>query len=260
MKRGLTIGKFAPLHKGHQKLIEHALSEMDELYVIVYDAPNLINIPLSLRAAWLKKIYPEVIVIEAKDVPKDVGWTEEIQQKHEDYVLSLIEGVSIDAFYSSEAYGFRMSKALNCKNVVVDLGRYAISISGTQIRESLFENRHFLNPIVYSDFITKVAVLGESEGQVRIIINHLGELNNTIAAFNPECDDVTHLVYGSNQVFFAGFSHMDIPVGFDLYYVIDDGLRLFHNHMDVPVTKISGSVEAILSTIQDDLTRFRKFR
>lgn len=32
---GFTIGKFAPLHKGHQLLIETALKEMDEeLYVL----------------------------------------------------------------------------------------------------------------------------------------------------------------------------------------------------------------------------------
>jgi HTH-type transcriptional repressor of NAD biosynthesis genes len=36
-KRGLTLGKFAPLHKGHQLLIETALSEMDEVLAIIYD-------------------------------------------------------------------------------------------------------------------------------------------------------------------------------------------------------------------------------
>ena len=35
--RGLTLGKFAPLHKGHQLVIETALSEMDEVVVIIYD-------------------------------------------------------------------------------------------------------------------------------------------------------------------------------------------------------------------------------
>ena len=34
-KVGFTIGKFAPLHKGHQFLIETALKEMDEVYVVI---------------------------------------------------------------------------------------------------------------------------------------------------------------------------------------------------------------------------------
>ena len=36
-KIGFTIGKFAPWHKGHQFLIETALKEMDEFYVVIYD-------------------------------------------------------------------------------------------------------------------------------------------------------------------------------------------------------------------------------
>ncbi len=33
--RGLTLGKFAPLHKGYQLVIETALREMDEVVTIV---------------------------------------------------------------------------------------------------------------------------------------------------------------------------------------------------------------------------------
>ncbi len=42
-KIGFTIGKFAPLHKGHQFLIETAMKEMDEFYIVVYDT-DLIKI------------------------------------------------------------------------------------------------------------------------------------------------------------------------------------------------------------------------
>ena len=52
-KVGFTIGKFAPLHKGHQYLIETALKEMDEVYVIVYET-DLIDIPVEKRAIGLK--------------------------------------------------------------------------------------------------------------------------------------------------------------------------------------------------------------
>ena len=36
MRRGLTLGKFAPFHRGHQLLVETALAEVDELVVMVY--------------------------------------------------------------------------------------------------------------------------------------------------------------------------------------------------------------------------------
>jgi cytidyltransferase-like protein len=38
IKRGLTLGKYAPLHKGHQLVIETAFSLMDEVVVMIYDA------------------------------------------------------------------------------------------------------------------------------------------------------------------------------------------------------------------------------
>ena len=49
---GFTIGKFAPLHKGHQLLIETAIKEMDEVYCIVYDT-EIIDINVEQRAKWI---------------------------------------------------------------------------------------------------------------------------------------------------------------------------------------------------------------
>ena len=40
-QRGLTLGKFAPFHKGHQFLIETALSQMDEVIAIIYNANKI---------------------------------------------------------------------------------------------------------------------------------------------------------------------------------------------------------------------------
>lgn len=40
LKRGLTLGKYAPLHCGHQLVIETGMSEMDEMLVIIYNAPD----------------------------------------------------------------------------------------------------------------------------------------------------------------------------------------------------------------------------
>ena len=67
IKRGLTLGKFAPFHKGHQLLIETALSEMDEVIVVIYDCPETTNVPLKIRSKWIKKLYPNLQVILAWD-------------------------------------------------------------------------------------------------------------------------------------------------------------------------------------------------
>jgi len=160
MKTGLTVGKFAPFHKGHHYLMEAAYKQVDHMVVIVYDAPNQTDIPLNVRAGWLRTLYPEALIIEGWDVPTDLGWSEAIQQKHEQFILSLLDGLTIDAFFSSESYGLRMSQALNCKNIIVDIDRNAIAISGTDIRNDVFSLRAFLEPVVYKDLITTVAILG----------------------------------------------------------------------------------------------------
>lgn len=37
---GLTLGKYAPFHRGHQFVIETALAECDRVQVIIYDCPE----------------------------------------------------------------------------------------------------------------------------------------------------------------------------------------------------------------------------
>lgn len=152
-KTGLTIGKYAPLHKGHQFLIETALSEVEHLYVIIYLASDSTDIPIHIRHEWVSRFYPEVTVIEALHVPTDKGYTLEIQKKHVDYILSLLDGIKIDAFYSSEPYGKLMSEALGCENRVVDIRREQIAISATEIRKNPTLYKNFMEPSVYEDLM-----------------------------------------------------------------------------------------------------------
>ena len=74
-KIGFTIGKFAPLHKGHEFLIETALNEMDEMYVVIYDTDKT-NIDIKKRASWINKLYPSVKVLYAYESPKQYGLDE----------------------------------------------------------------------------------------------------------------------------------------------------------------------------------------
>lgn len=157
---GLTLGKFAPLHKGHQLVIETALAEMNEVSVIIYDAPHTTSIPLNVRSQWIKKLYPKVNVIEAWDGPQEIGDTSEIMRKHEAYILQDLKVRGITHFYSSEFYGDHMGKALGAVNRLVNPSRNIIPISGSQVRENPFLYREFISPIVYQDLITNIVFLG----------------------------------------------------------------------------------------------------
>ncbi|MBU4501780.1 MAG: AAA family ATPase [Nanoarchaeota archaeon] len=179
-KIGLTLGKFAPFHKGHQFLVEKALKEVDKLWVVIYDCPETTNIPLTTRANWIRKLYPEVEVIEAWDGPTEIGYTPEIKKMHEDYILNLLDNQKITHFYSSEPYGEHMSIALNSKNCIADLERKKFNISGTKIRENPTKHKEFLEPIVYREYVTNVVFLGAPSSGKTTLSKELAKKHKTV--------------------------------------------------------------------------------
>lgn len=157
--RGLTLGKYAPFHRGHQYVIETALAEVEELVVLIYDT-KVTNIPLSIRANWIRQLYPQVIVIEAWDGPEGYSTDRAFELEQEEYIIRMLAGRQITHFYSSEFYGDHVSKALGAVDRRVDEARQAVPISATMIRENPFQHRDFIADVVYKDLITKVVFLG----------------------------------------------------------------------------------------------------
>ena len=150
MKIGFTIGKFAPLHKGHQYLIEKGLKEMDEFYVIVYDT-NVIDISTEQRAKWIKEIYPKAKIIYAKNPPSQYGVDEKSVKIQTDYLKKLVKEIPVTHFYNSEPYGKFVARDLDIQEVQVDRNREKYMISATKLRNNLEENKKYLNNIVYED-------------------------------------------------------------------------------------------------------------
>jgi HTH-type transcriptional regulator, transcriptional repressor of NAD biosynthesis genes len=180
VKRGLTLGKYAPFHRGHQLVIETALAEMDEVIVIIYDAPETTSVPLSVRAGWIRRLYPTVQVIEAWDGPTEVGDSEAIKRKHEDYVLNSLKINGITHFYSSEFYGEHMSQALGAINRLVDCDRRMVPVSGSDVRRSPYTLREFVDAFVYRDLVTTVVFVGAPSTGKTTMASQLAEQFNTV--------------------------------------------------------------------------------
>lgn len=150
MKIGFTIGKFAPLHKGHQYLIEKGLEEMDKFYVVIYETEVTI-IPIETRANWIKQIYPEVNLIYAKNPPSQYGLDEESVKIQTDYLKNVLKDIKVTHFYNSEPYGKFVARDLKVEEVQVDRQRQKYPISGTAIRQEAQLNEGFMEKIVYRD-------------------------------------------------------------------------------------------------------------
>lgn len=157
---GVTLGKFAPLHRGHQHLIETALAEVDHLVVLVYDAPEVTDVPLPVRAGWVRVLYPEAEVIEVWDGPSAVGDAPELMRRHEACAMRALGARRVHRFYSSEFYGEHMSRALGAVDRRVDPERSRVPVSGTRVRADPYGLRGFIDPRVYRDLVVRVALLG----------------------------------------------------------------------------------------------------
>lgn len=152
-KVGFTIGKFAPFHKGHEYLIETALKESDELYVVIYDT-DLTDISIEKRAKWITDRFNDVKIIYAYDSPKQYGLDDESVKIQMEYLTKQIDGIPVNCFFSSEPYGEKVAQYLNIENRIVDISRQQVPISAGLIRNDIEKHKMFLDEKVYKEIKT----------------------------------------------------------------------------------------------------------
>jgi HTH-type transcriptional repressor of NAD biosynthesis genes len=166
---GLVLGKFYPLTKGHQYLIETARSRCRNLYVAVGSRASE-QIPSSVRAGWIRQLYPDArVVVQSNTLPY---FPKECSTPHEFYMIwtkalqEVCGGRSPDALFTSEEYGDVTAQCLRCVHVMVDRARTHVPICATRVRESPFACWEFLDPVVQRYFNKTVCVIGpESTGK-----------------------------------------------------------------------------------------------
>ncbi|QLI82742.1 AAA family ATPase [Chitinibacter fontanus] len=199
LKRGLVVGKFAPLHLGHEALIEFALQHCEQVLVLSYTSQNFLSCTPAQRRAWFAARYGTEVrirscVLDASelsswpdfplDLPDD-GAPAEVQREFCWQVLRRL-GFMPDGVFSSEDYGAGFAAYLShaaAQPVVhcpFDLERQQHSVSATQIRRGLLPAAVWLSPAVAASYqvLGKIALLGaESTGKTtlsRILAEHLG--------------------------------------------------------------------------------------
>jgi HTH-type transcriptional repressor of NAD biosynthesis genes len=165
MKRGLLLGKFMPLHLGHEHLIRTALEHCDMLTILVCSLERE-PIPGSVRHDWMEMTFPQARCIDVRDeVPQEPAehpefwdiWRNLVKKYHPE---------NIDVVFSSELYGYQLAEEVGAVHHLVDLDRKTYPISGTAIRENPYENWDFLSAIVRPYFTKGILITGpESTGK-----------------------------------------------------------------------------------------------
>lgn len=164
-KTGFVLGKFCPLHKGHMFLIDTALSHVEQLYIVVDNIMDDV-IAVNKRIQWVKKEYPETIVLtQSHPLPQDPSETPEFWNIWRETLCALLPE-SIDVVFASETYGERLAKELNAEFFMVDYERQQVPISATSIRADIVRNWEYLSDSAKADLMTTICIFGpESTGK-----------------------------------------------------------------------------------------------
>lgn len=206
---GLVVGKFAPLHRGHEFLIETARAACDEVVVLSYTQPEFKGCAAPARATWLAARFPDVrrVVLQstgyvaadldpparaavralARAMPRDDAPVGE----HRAFVARVCREVlrtQVDAVFTSEDYGDAWAAEWTAlcrardpahpriRHVLVDRERTHVPISATRVRADVHACRGYLSPVVYASFVERVCLLGgESAGKTtlaRLLARH----------------------------------------------------------------------------------------
>lgn len=169
MRRGLVFGKFMPLHRGHELLINTAMSQADKVTIAVYDSKpkgNYPDMPIQKRLGWLSMLYPEADAIVAVQDPHAEDDDSDDEKYAQEYADSIAYLGHFDLVFTSEPGYEKFAKALGAKHVIVDAARKLVPISGTRIREDLYTHRGWVDPRIYGSLIQKVVFVGtESTGK-----------------------------------------------------------------------------------------------
>jgi NadR type nicotinamide-nucleotide adenylyltransferase len=183
-RRGLVLGKFCPLHRGHMLVIDTALARCDEVVILSWTSPEFDGCGPAVREAWLRALYPGVrSLVVACDMPDNAA-PDAVQRDFTGWLCQSRLATTVDAVFTSEDYGAGLAHALSryfgaaVTHVSVDRARTVVPVSGTAIRADPHAHRRFLDPRVYASFVQRACILGgESSGKTtlaRALAAHLG--------------------------------------------------------------------------------------
>jgi HTH-type transcriptional regulator, transcriptional repressor of NAD biosynthesis genes len=189
-RRGLVVGKFAPLHRGHELVIRQAMAACEELVIVSYSKPELADCQAERREQWLEASFPAARRLVLTDdrlarlqlegefmtMPPNNAHAS-THRRFVGFLCRRVLGVEVDAVFTSEDYGEGFAAELTADfrekgrgtlvhHVCVDEARRTVPVSGTLIRSDVHAHRQWLLPGVYRSFVRRICILGgESSGK-----------------------------------------------------------------------------------------------
>jgi len=156
-KRGLILGRFQTLHKGHEYIIDKALEICDEVLVFIgsSDKSNTIENPYDYetRKAMLEVLYGDRIIIAplpdlgVGNVPRWGEYVLENAEKVNGFPDCIVHGIEAkcDTWFTEE---------VRKKITFIKVDRGDIKIDASTLREYMYNNEYdkwkeYINPLLH---------------------------------------------------------------------------------------------------------------
>jgi HTH-type transcriptional repressor of NAD biosynthesis genes len=173
MLKGFVFGKFLPFHKGHEAMIDFALTKCDFLTILICCSDKE-SIPCETRQSWILETYERYENLEVKtfdycesELPNTSQSSLEVSESWSKKFKALFPDYNL--VVTSEEYGKYVSTFLGIEHFAFDMDRLLYPISATTLRKDVFSNWQFLPDSVKGYFAIKVVILGtESTGKTTL--------------------------------------------------------------------------------------------
>ncbi len=182
MVRGLVLGKFLPLHKGHEALINFASENSDHLTVLLCSNKNE-PIPGHKREKWLNQLYPENNIdihhleYDEAELPNTSVSSKKVSKLWADKIKEILPHVN--RLFTSEPYGDFVADFLGIEHRAFELNKTSFPISATDIRDNPFKNWDLISAVAKHYFVLKVAIVGTESTGKTILTEKLAKHFNT---------------------------------------------------------------------------------
>jgi len=164
MKRGLFVGRFQPIHKGHVEALKRVLSEIDEIVIVIGSAqrshefrdPFTAGERLMMVRAALHEVGVspfDYYLIPVPDAPMHAVWVAEIDSYAPPF----------DIVYSNDPLTCRLFKELHRRVQAVPL-LDRTAYSGTEVRRRILDGEEWRELVPMS----VIRVIDEIHGVDRI--------------------------------------------------------------------------------------------
>lgn len=206
--RGLIVGKFYPLHRGHLDMIEFALTKCDTLQILILVDKYETQFEGDIRRGWFvdelswtDRITITVMeydsnVLPNSDSPSVSGmWATSIKQ-----FLTSMMLPSVDVVISSELYGEPFADSMGVDHILYDYNRRLTNISATKIRMQPEKYWEYIPMSVKPYMTSRVNILGtESTGKTvlteklarRFSTNFVHEVGRELVSDTDKCTSDT---------------------------------------------------------------------